>query len=183
MNHIVYIDSSTRKLSCHDKVSESALAPSEILILKVLSLPDARDGISRDEIIAYAWPGKVVTKNSLNVAMNNIRNTLNELNIHPSIVTLRGFGYQLHHSLVIHQDDNTSNIESDNRETIAVNQVELKKIPQNHQSEVERISAYVSICQKLNKAARDSLNGYRFTAVLMILISLTVAYYYQINLL
>ncbi|MDO6705107.1 winged helix-turn-helix domain-containing protein [Photobacterium sp. 1_MG-2023] len=183
MKHIVYIDSSTRKISCHDKVSESALAHSEILILNVLSLPDAKEGISRDEIIAYAWPGKVVTKNSLNVAMNNIRNTLNELNVNPSIITLRGYGYQLHHSLIIHQVDSSPNVHSIHHEGADEKAVELIKRKRIEGTEIGKKSIYINIHQTFTKISAKLLNGYKLTVILITLIFMTVSYYFQMNLL
>ncbi|MFH7524949.1 transcriptional regulator [Aeromonas sp. A5] len=78
------------------EISISSLSSSEVLIIDALSrsYPTA---ISRSDLLSIAWPNKVVSETSLNVAINNIRANLScQIGEGKDILlTERGFGYRL----------------------------------------------------------------------------------------
>lgn len=81
-------------------ISMESLSDNEIKIITFLAknYPLASN---RDEILKNCWEGKVVTENSVNVAISNIRSFFQKENIQDFIVTLRGEGYQLSEKIII----------------------------------------------------------------------------------
>nr|WP_232847039.1 winged helix-turn-helix domain-containing protein [Shewanella nanhaiensis] len=76
------------------KVCESAsLSPNEVNILSELII--YKEGCSREYLLQNCWEGKVVSANSVTVAIANIRTVAKQLGLFDLIRTKRGEGYQL----------------------------------------------------------------------------------------
>jgi len=92
-------------------ISMESLSDNEIKIITFLAknYPLASN---RDEILKNCWEGKVVTENSVNVAISNIRSFFQKENIQDFIVTLRGEGYQLSEKIIIKESNDPAVLNS-----------------------------------------------------------------------
>lgn len=75
---------------------KAKLSMSEVLVFQLL-YSNLNNPVSRDELLQYGWPGKLVTSNSLNVAIRSLRSKMNydAIKEHIAIKTIPGLGYCL----------------------------------------------------------------------------------------
>lgn len=104
-----------RLLSIHKKlitengeVSLSSLSDVEfsIFLLLIKSYPHV---LSREAILEQCWAGKVVTDNSINVAISNIRSCLGGYGLSGLILTERGMGYKTSNKIILEETDEIKN--------------------------------------------------------------------------
>ncbi|WP_299012855.1 winged helix-turn-helix domain-containing protein [uncultured Photobacterium sp.] len=124
----IYLDMEMLRVVCFDDESSESfykLSPSEANILSYLV---DRNGqlVSKDELIAFGWKGRVVGNNSLNVAIHNLRKVLSvSEDIKLENIPRRGYVYS------------SSYIEYDNREVVSKNK-ERVNINVRHENLISR---------------------------------------------
>lgn len=89
----IKVNLSNKSIGENEKLESYPIAETEILILSLMS--SKKIALSRDELFQYAWSDKVVTDNSLNVAIKNIRDIFKKIGYENAIQTIRGYGYCL----------------------------------------------------------------------------------------
>ena len=81
------------------ELSYSASRLLELLITRANTI------VAREDILAYAWPGRVVTQSSLNQAISSLREQLSDEMAKEIIQTMPRRGYQLNSRFLIHPED------------------------------------------------------------------------------
>lgn len=77
-----------------------------VLLLLVNEYPRV---LSRESILEQCWVGKIVTDNSINVAISNVRSCLGKYGLSGLIVTERGVGYKISEKITIAEAEQTIN--------------------------------------------------------------------------
>src|ERR1039458_6328574 len=87
------LDVGPRQLRCGKVPIQIGRLPMDILCV----LAEAKGGVvTKDEILAKVWPGRVVVDNAIQVHISALRKALDQAdNAHTYIVTVSGRGYRL----------------------------------------------------------------------------------------
>lgn len=134
----------------------------EYLILSYL-YENKKDIVSRETLIEQGWPGRVVSENSLNVAMMKLRRKLAKLNEFARIETFLGEGYRLTQL----EDFSLETVENIN--SISLEEPDLKAIkdegadnsePRGQVNPRDRLSDFLINCALWLKSAGSKTRKY-----------------------
>ncbi|HIC8843101.1 TPA: winged helix-turn-helix domain-containing protein [Aeromonas veronii] len=93
MSVTVFFDPASGKI--YSNTSEvGRLNYSERLVFEFL-IKEKNKIVSKDDLLAAGWPGRVVVPNSLNIAIKSIRGTLERAGVHSEPETIPKMGYKL----------------------------------------------------------------------------------------
>lgn len=109
------VDLTNRIIKRRADSAEVKVSKSEVLIFTYLA-ENKDKTIHRENLLKECWQGKVVTNNSLTVAIKNLRTALNEIDENNLIITEPKLGYAINganltHSVLNDLNDNDENLE------------------------------------------------------------------------
>lgn len=136
------------------------LSYAEMAIL--IALIDAKgEVVSRDELMALGWPGKIVVPNSLNMAILALRRSLHSFGLSENIVTVPRVGFRLDHSYLFGYTNNNfseeSSNESENNIQSEVVELPLEKTPADSQQASVSFSNEVDMPVKKHSILLDGM--------------------------
>lgn len=108
-----------------DGKESKRLSDAEVDVLKAL-LAAKGNVVSRDELMAIGWPGKVVVPNSLNMAILTIRRALEQFGLDDVIVTIPKVGFKIDKAEFFDFDSPSPVVEDVNEADFASTSVILK---------------------------------------------------------
>ena len=115
------LDVRHQQLRCGEVPIQLGSRPMDILCV----LADAKGGVvTKDEILAKVWPGRVVVDNAIQVHISALRKALEQAdNAHTYVVTVSGRGYRLvgtEPHITLHKNDTEDQDTEDHIDPIAL---------------------------------------------------------------
>ena len=93
MSVTIFFDPTSGKIFSNNS-EVGRLNYSERLVFEFL-IKEKNKIVSKDDLLAVGWPGRVVVPNSLNIAIKSIRGTLERAGVHSEPETIPKMGYKL----------------------------------------------------------------------------------------
>lgn len=175
----------------HEKRWLGRLNTSESYVLMHLYLHKG-DLVSKDTLLDIGWPGKVVTPNSLNMAIKNIRSCFEKINCDDVIIThvKRGYSWNPAYLLIIEDIEKDENADkgndithpstSESSSTALANDIERHK-HRSYDSRDEGATSRILPPRVRRFAVGNIINNlmlsYNFSIVLIMLIIMLAIFY------